>query len=378
VDTPCLRVEPSDRIDFGAVERGVRASKTLSVTNCSSAEQTTFSAQLEGAETFSIEGERTLATRTLDPGEQAGVTVGLETDRPGISTGRLLVESNDPAQPRRTVELLAGVVDGCPRPVVVASVEGESRAIAAPEAELGLRPGIRVELDASSSVPGSPGGKVESYSWRVTTRPSSSSAALRATSDPAVRQFKADAAGTYEVELDVRDDADRSSCRVANLMVTVAPGAEVYATLEWETPGDSKPENRVGADLDLHLLHPDGVWNRAPWDCYFDNPDPEWQPGDGASEDPELLKDVVDGRFAERLELKRPVRGRTYQLGVYYFSGRGFGTSRATVRVWKEGRRVFVRRGVKLEPGDFWHIAALPWPGDSVQVRDRITKGFPN
>jgi len=374
---PCLKVEPADEIAFDAVERGGSASVTLAVQNCSPGKSTAFSIRIEGDAPFSIDGDRTLEQRSLAAGETASLDVVLNGDRPGTFTGRIVVETDDPRRPRRTVELIGSVVDGCPRPVIAVRAEDGSRRFATPEKRISVRPTVRLRLDASFSAPGSAGGSIQSYSWSVASRPANSSGSLESAGGPAVRAFRPNRAGEYVVELGLRDDLGRSACSPGRLTLDVRPKAEIFATLDWKTPGDPDPADKVGADLNLHLLHPKGSWNRAPWDAYFANPDPHWQMPGGPAEAPELLRDSVDGRLPERIELVGPEDNRSYALGVHYFSARGFGPSRATVRIWKDGRRVFVRRGVELEPGEFWYVADLPWPGDSVDVRDEITQRFP-
>src|SRR6266511_39406 len=42
------------------------------------------------------------------------------------------------------------------------------------------------------------------------------------------------------------------------------------------------------ADLDLHLLHPNGDWNTSPWDCYWANRSPNWGRLDSQIDDPLL------------------------------------------------------------------------------------------
>ena len=42
-------------------------------------------------------------------------------------------------------------------------------------------------------------------------------------------------------------------------------------------------------NLDLHLLHPRGAWDSAPWDCHWKNREPNWGDSGSAADDPSLL-----------------------------------------------------------------------------------------
>jgi hypothetical protein len=255
--------------------------------------------------------------------------------------------------------------------VIEARVEGKISETADPDGRIAPRPLQQITLDGSRTYPGSTSGSIANYDWSLVQKPADSSMVLEPGSDETTVTVMPRHRGTYIFELAARDDVGQQECRPARLQMDVTPAGQMYATLTWTTPGDSDPSDSRGSDLDLHLLHPKGTWNELPWDCYWDNPTPDWTMGAASAADPELLQDVVSGRGPERVETDRPQDGLTYRIGVDYFSDHGFGPLRATLRIWIEQRQVFVRKDVALKPGEFWEVAEIEWPtGTVVEIGD--------
>jgi hypothetical protein len=120
------------------------------------------------------------------------------------------------------------------------------------------------------------------------------------------------------------------------------------------------------ADLDLHLLHPNGDWNEAPWDCYWANRNPNW----GlpfSSDDPELEVDDIDGFGPEVITLPR-LEHVTYQVGVLSFSGARDVTTTATVRVFDENELVAEITTEFPGPRHFWTVAGVALGGSDITV----------
>ena len=97
-------------------------------------------------------------------------------------------------------------------------------------------------------------------------------------------------------------DADRDGLGDA-CDAPVGPVDDLDVQLNWSTPT---------ADVDLHLLHPRGIWNESPYDLYYANAVPEWAV-------PGFVVDATAPPGPERLTLTHAEPGE-YVLGVLYYS----------------------------------------------------------
>ena len=148
----------------------------------------------------------------------------------------------------------------------------------------------------------------------------------------------------------------------------------------WNTPGDPN-ETDIGAgrgsDVDLHFVHPNGIWNRSPWDCYWQNKNPNW--GDTAipEDDPSLDIDDTDGAGPENINLNNP-ESVTYRVGVFYFSDHGYGPANVTVRIYLDGVERFANTFPGLEDRQFWDVARITWPSRDIErISTLHPGGFP-
>ncbi len=136
-----------------------------------------------------------------------------------------------------------------------------------------------------------------------------------------------------------------------------APDAgEVRIELTWA--GD--------ADLDLHLLNPQGRWFDSTSDLYWHNKAPAWgQPG--------LGEDSVAPGTPEVIQLRNAGRGR-YLVGVTFFNTIREGTRpEARVTVTCGGARQgfgpqALSRPTAQAPGDLWQVAWITLPDCTVEV----------
>jgi hypothetical protein len=206
-----------------------------------------------------------------------------------------------------------------------------------------VAPHTKLHLIGSQSF-AAPGG-VSKFEWTVLQPPGSHSVFLPSASAPDPT-FEATVAGSYYFSLRVWDDDGVESCWPAEFQVDVTPAEAIFVELLWETPGDPNPTNEgpgAGADLDVHLLHPDAAGldvdgDGAPdgyfdplYDCSWANPQPDWGAADPpAADDPELERDDTDGMGPEALLLRVPEDDRVYRVGVHSWDDHGFGASLAT------------------------------------------------
>jgi hypothetical protein len=161
-------------------------------------------------------------------------------------------------------------------------------------------------------------------------------------------------------------------------------GELLHVQLRWHTPDDPNELDEgpgMGADLDLHLLHPaapqnqqaadlDGDGDPDPYfdpryDCYSSNNRPDWGEA-GALHNPRLDRDDIDGAGPENINLDKLESGVSYRVAVYYVDDHGFGPSLATVQVKLAGDLVYESENVNLQAGDMWCVAFID--GDSLQV----------
>jgi len=156
----------------------------------------------------------------------------------------------------------------------------------------------------------------------------------------------------------------------------VTPGVGLRVEVTWETFSDPDPSDEVGADLDLHLLHPDaeGAW-LGPFDCHKTDPFPDWgTPGSG--EDPALIIQDDDGAGPEIIQITDP-ESVEYDIGVHYADDFGYGTSNATLRIWIDGSLIYEYPDKALLNGQFWYLGTVEWPSGIVTVFDSVSSGIP-
>ena len=256
--------------------------------------------------------------------------------------GTIVIE-NDTAESVKEVEVKGtGISPSCPVAVIVIE-EGEQ-----------VIPQTVLHLFGDLSF--SPGGTVNKWEWNVVQPPGSQSL-LKPSANFSNPTFEANMAGQYLFKLTVYDDNNTPSCVPDEAELVVIPDEAIHVELLWNTPNDPDQTDEgeeAGADLDLHFVHPyaggpdldqDGEpdgWFDVPFDCFWDNPNPQWASFDPAiDDDPGLDLDDADGAGPEVLNLNIPENDKTYTVGVHYWADNSFGPSYATVRVYIYADLVF-------------------------------------
>ncbi len=234
-----------------------------------------------------------------------------------------------------------------------------------------------VYLDASESY--DPDGEVVEYRWTTVERPDGSTAQIVPHDSSPNPRFFLDLAGDYTFQLDVIDADGMESCESAYVAVMVVPDEDIHVQLVWQTPGDNSPDDGNGTDLDLHFMRLPGSWDTEPWDCHWKNMTPDWGVVGESEDDPSLDIDDVDDFGPENINLNRPESGRSYGIGVYYYSDAGYGAAYATIRVFIDGLPVFEALDKELRAtGYFWEVGQITWPVPEVDVVDIVHQfGFP-
>ncbi|MBA2664989.1 MAG: hypothetical protein H0U74_22065 [Bradymonadaceae bacterium] len=215
-------------------------------------------------------------------------------------------------------------------------------------------------------------GQMHRYEWSVIGRPVGSNSSLTSHTSANPRLLL-DAIGSYQIELVVYDD-EIQSCESSIVHVTVSSDNEILVQLVWTTPASS---TGVGADLDLHYLHPIGKWNTEPHSVYWKYRLATWgvEPNLSVAS---LDIDSVDGRGPEVISHTNPAPNLTYAVGVHYYDAKGFGLSNATVRIFVNGVLLIEIADRQLpSTGTFWYVGAIQWPGGNFVNRDTLQEGFP-
>lgn len=167
-----------------------------------------------------------------------------------------------------------------------------------------------------------------------------------------------------------------------HLTASPRPTPALRVTLAWWTEGDADPDDQDGADLDLHLLHPNAPnWFSTPWDCHPNNPSPDWGET-GPVHDPLLFADETGGAVPEVITLAWPEEtgplGAFYCVGVHVFSlgtpDGPLGRTHATVQVFADGALAFSAEQVLDAVDQFWDVACIDVAPDDVEVHlhDRV------
>ena len=391
ISPPCLAVVPATG-DFGDVRmNGLAGRLPLTLTNCSrpdGGENLEISALSVSTDNVDSVGpifglDSVSATPlTLAPGASAQV---FATCLPAVErrpeTGRLVIASNDPAFPAFELPLACvGTNNECPSVTGVACVQ---RGVIDPVPSSDLLVPPLANLDCVADCV-DPDGSCVNYTWRIISRPPESVSEFTPASS-ASSSFFVDANGEYEVQVDAQDDrglsASSSGCnRTATLRVRASPDAAFYTQLTWTTPADPDPTdegNGAGADVDLHVLSPEGCWEDRQWDCHFRTPAADWGVAGFTGDDCRMDRDDTDGWGPEIVSLDEPVAG-TFKVGVHYWSDKGYGVSYATVVIMLDGVVAYEVRDKALPAtGTWWEVCAVSWPSRNVVPIDRITATVP-
>lgn len=403
-DTPCLRTQPP-ALEYPTSLINRTDTRILALESCGGAEVEVTAVYLsdDSDPAFSLATDELPSLPFAMPAvregiipspQHMGVTFSPREQR--IYNGKVIIESTDPVNPRREVNLLGrGLLNACP----------QARAT---QDEYHIRPLDVVVLDGSLSIDqDGPNNAPVAYEWVLISSPAGSmSYPVERFYDPAsplnggtqddpatpTARFLADLAGTYVFELRVTDNLglDSVACRnPARVVVVAIPEQAIHLQLTWHAPDDPDPTDHSGPDLDLHLLHPRAnAWFTAPWDCYYGTPTPDWgQPG-SPFDDPVIDMDSMSGASPENINLNEPEDtdrlGAPYLVGVHYYrstdrvTGEEFGPAIARLRIFIEGELSWDfteggRSGEKTMEGEdhFWDAAQIEWPARTVTTRDR-------
>ncbi len=215
------------------------------------------------------------------------------------------------------------------------------------------------------------------FEWTIISRPEGSRSQLSNTF-AAEPELWLDLAGTYEIELDVRDTDGFASCAPSIVTIHAVPSQHIHIQLTWNAPAVPNPVAGRGTDLDLHYQHPLAQgWNDAVYDIYWRNAAQNW--GSTANPSPVTL-DIDDqwGNTTENINHKNP-QNLTYTVGVHFFQDNGLGDAKATVRIYLHGQLAAEFPDELMKHRYFWEVAAIQWPsGNIIPINSNACAGtFP-
>lgn len=233
---------------------------------------------------------------------------------------------------------------------------------------------------------------IEAYIWTLIQRPQNSTAQVLESATEEARaddpstptaQFVPDLLGDYLFELRM---ITQSGIQVPSevcpqppiqLSLTVSTPHMLYIELLWATPNDTDPNDRNGADLDLHLRLSDlGAWNDTQFDCYFGNPNPDWGER-GSVDNPSLEITDDDGQGPEVMLLDEVGLTSTLNtsLGIHYYSSNllgieEFGYSIALVKLYSMGVLLGEWSQQLQQTDAFWTVANLVLTFDEPSISE--------
>jgi len=394
---PCIKIAPSP-VEFGGKLIGQPAKINVDIKSCGTGALNLYDIYLKEDSSLDFQliyddlpgGVKPTPEEPLVVAINDSVTLSVQfvpdqqnpvdptTGKPIKDVGTIVI-SNNTFETDLEVETNGfGVLVECPQPIIVVE-EGEE-----------VPPQTIIHLHGDQSQASS--GSISSYQWSL-DQPEENKFNLIPTYTFPNPTHEVNVAGTYTYCLDVCDaqfcSNDAQCNTTACKKVVVVPDQAIHCELTWDTPGDLNQFDEgpdAGSDMDIHFTHPfatgpdldgdggpDG-WFDLTYDCFWYNPEQEWESmNPNVSDDPSLDRDDTDGAGPENINLDVPVDGRVYKIGVHYWDDHGFGASYPTVKCWIFGQHVFEKNlkelgvnGVKMFNCDMWEAATIEWPSGKV------------
>lgn len=230
-------------------------------------------------------------------------------------------------------------------------------------------------------------GTVARWQWSLVSKPAHAFTTFRPSATVAEPTFEAAVAGTYVFKLDAFDSLGRAACDPAELTVVARPTAAIHLELWWND-NTADPTAEVGADLDLHVMHPDAVgidvngdqvpdrWFDPVYDVAWHNPVATWPGPEGAPEQGplvQLLRRDDAGYGPEVITIERPRDGDVYTVGFHLWDDSN------TVYLQPTEIRIFIDGELKNKPSYavplsgnvFERVMTIRWPWSQTSL------GFP-
>ncbi|MEQ1507849.1 MAG: choice-of-anchor D domain-containing protein [Myxococcota bacterium] len=333
---PEIEIDPAT-VTWGGIDVGDDAFEAFVIRNVGDADLVLGSVTQTGAGTFSLDTDPSGAT--IPPGQGRNVIVTYRPVQPDGDSGAVVIPSNDADENPVEVALEANGGGDYQYPVAIIDCPG-SVDLAGPEL---------VDLDGSASY--DPLGGPLTYAWSVVRRPAAADPARQVDpDDQAVGQLLLDAAGTWEIDLQVVSDAGVPSVPT-KCVIDAVPIDALHVELSW---------NGATSDLDLHVAQDGGALYVVPDDVCTCNANPDWGVAGDLDDDPRLDADDISGFGPENVNLFRPADG-TYLVRVHHFDDGDDGDVTANVSVFTDGALAWSGSKV-LARNEVWEVGQVNWP----------------
>jgi len=418
---PCIRITPSDQIDFGQAIIGEATPKAVTIENCGNKNLTLFNIALGTGTAPEFE----LANLPPEIEAQAPVVLAKDSSRQFLVlftpaaedpyAGTLVIESDAPS--RKLIEMPiygVGTYNNCPVAVAKARVRGSSdpfsdQLVAAPLEFLEFS-------SAESSDPD--GNAITNYHWSIIAAPDNFALSFQPRAESENPEIQLALVGDYVFELTVTDEHGRESCTPSRVTVRAKSAKQLVIELTWRTPSDFDETDTCmgcGTDLDLHFLRPGGIWDDkfGHSDAHFRSTRADLNAWGavGIDDNPGLNRDDVDGGGPEQIDVRAPAftdgsqptgYNEPYEVGVYYYQDWNFAPPvLASVRIFFNGEetpsvvlptvapgqeaalQMVVSDPSPAAQGHFWHVGYLDWDATGGSFTETPTNsqpglGFPN
>lgn len=379
----CLRAAPADVV-MGEVALGMTVRKPTEVVNCGTEPLNVGAVGLDhGGAGFRLVRVDGLG-EVLGPGAAFEVEVEYVALTLGPARDTLVIDAEGIGLQVPTAA--RAIEPSCPAP----NPQAEPQVVA---------PATVVELDGRTLVPA--GREGAEYAWTTVDQPIYAHAALHeAFYDPVEPRnggwsdnprtptavLYASTVGRFRLSMRYRDLA---GCLVdVPYIVDVRDNDGIAVDVTWTTPDDPDPDDAAGADIDLHLRHPNAAdFFSVPYDCYFQNANPDWGQLGNREDDCAFGGDVVGGG-TETLSLPYPENTEilgdgAYLAAVHFNRYRGMPEGfveapvEVTAQIWVRGEPVYEETET-LAVGELWVVGAVGWPSGDVtriglvQARDAL------
>jgi hypothetical protein len=198
------------------------------------------------------------------------------------------------------------------------------------------------------------GFAIQTFRWSFLSKPAGSTTVLVL---PSMERptFIADVAGTYELQLEVRNRAGLWDPTPDTVVIEAVPDKRFYVQLTWN----------AASDQDLHVVRDGFGLFENPGDCAFCNRNPSWY-ATGPLDDPSLDIDDIDGYGPETTTIESPGPSALFHVKVHYYGVGGAAScggscpnSRATLDFYVDGVLVHSMQRTMLEDDDLWHAATV-------------------
>ena len=322
VNQPCLFSTP-DSIDYGVVKPGNKATRSVTIGNCSQSDTvtvTTYQWNSNPNNVFSIHSSTPSPPFKVQPGQTKTVKITFTSKSRRSLTGQLSIRSDETVGGGDIVDLKASG-GGCAEAEAKGQDPGESHDTLR-DGPIPVPPKHTIKFSGKEST--SPSGKL-GYKWSLAKSPSGSSASLKNASS-ATPEIKPDKPGVYEVKLSVTDtQSGQAGCTTDTVeLVALKSNPEIEVEMDWT--GDH--------NLDLHVVRSTtggsfpsfGTKNE---DVYADQQEQDWGKSNDRQDNAYLLGDDGKGQDPERAMNREKVMvgtvasNRKYRVAVHFRDNEG-------------------------------------------------------